>query len=577
MRRVVVAGALALSTVTLAAQEGGGPSGGAVYSLAIAPANPAILYASFGRGGMIASRDGGRTWTPADNDPVGLCELAADPNLAATAYAVCHDGVYRTTDAGRAWTQVVRAFGSMRIRVAPSDSRTLYVFGPGLAVSRNAGAEWEMLAEDLFAEDDVEALEVDPADASIIYVGTSGRVLKSLDAGRTFAPLGTGLPADADVLSVALDTQNPGVVYAGTDRAGVFRAPTAGGLWSPVGDGSLEGSVSAIVVAPGASDVLYARGGDVIYRSRDAGGHWTAIHRDLEVVTGDTPVIVSPTSPAGAYVLARGELQHTRDGGAHWTPAMPGVSRTTIHRLAFEGGARPALLAYTTTGVSVSYDSGRTWARFATRGAVDAERDVKIKVSTPLDGHLFGAASLAVSPHDPRSLVVGGRCLPGSCSVWRSADGGTSWEQAFSTAEYSMPTLLPTWDPADPKTIYVLVDNIGVGGGGGIAHKSADGGATWSELPLQGLIYFFTVLPTRPSTIFAQTPDFSGRGHYALYRSTDAGRTWTDSQDGLPRDETVSAMTVDPRDPRRLYAAVDTRGLFVSADGGASWISTAAR
>jgi photosystem II stability/assembly factor-like uncharacterized protein len=338
-----------------------------------------------------------------------------------------------------------------------------------------------------------------------------------------------------------------------------------------------------------------------LQQTRDGGAHWapampgvarTTIHQ-LVVEGGAGPVMLAHTA-AGVSI--------SHDEGRSWAPLDTGgaFDATGVRRLfSDEAGGT---FVWTKTGLFRRTTADRSWRRVA----IEAERDVKLafarsepafvyaigdqtlRVSrdggrawsplpTPLDGQVFGSLSVAPAPHDPSKLMIGGRCLMGPCAVWRSVNAGASWEQVFSTAEHAMPTLAPVWDPVDPKTIYVLVDNIGVGGGGGLAHKSVDGGATWSEVSLRGLIYYFTVLPTRPSTVFAQTPDFSGRGRYLLHRSTDAGRSWTDSQAGLARDETVTAMAVDPRDPRRVYAAVDTRGLFVSADGGASWLSTAAR
>lgn len=56
----------------------------------------------------------------------------------------------------------------------------------------------------------------------------------------------------------------------------------------------------------------------------------------------------------------------------------------------------------------------------------------------------------------------------------------------------------------------------------------------------------------------------------AFYRSDDAGQTWVGASQGLP-DDGIAALALDPRQPRRLYAAMADGSLYVSEDGGAAW------
>ena len=55
-----------------------------------------------------------------------------------------------------------------------------------------------------------------------------------------------------------------------------------------------------------------------------------------------------------------------------------------------------------------------------------------------------------------------------------------------------------------------------------------------------------------------------------LYRSEDAGWTWQQADDGLPPGG-VAAVTLDPRQPERVYALARGGGLYTSADGASSW------
>ena len=59
-----------------------------------------------------------------------------------------------------------------------------------------------------------------------------------------------------------------------------------------------------------------------------------------------------------------------------------------------------------------------------------------------------------------------------------------------------------------------------------------------------------------------------------LFRSDDAGQTWEPAAEGLP-EEALTALTLDPRQPRRLYAATATGALYQSEDGATTWSALA--
>ncbi|MEJ2010364.1 MAG: glycoside hydrolase [Acidobacteriota bacterium] len=131
--------------------------------------------------------------------------------------------------------------------------------------------------------------------------------------------------------------------------------------------------------------------------------------------------------------------------------------------------------------------------------------------------------------------------------------------------------------PGQPNVFYIGQVDGGV-------WKSDDYGHTWRPIfdnePTQS-IGAIAVAPSDPEIIYVasgeglQRPDLSvGNG---IYRSTDAGKTWTHL--GLRDGQQIPALAVDPHNPNRLFAAVlghpygpnPERGIFRSTDGGRTW------
>ena len=109
------------------------------------------------------------------------------------------------------------------------------------------------------------------------------------------------------------------------------------------------------------------------------------------------------------------------------------------------------------------------------------------------------------------------------------------------------------FDPANPDNVYAASATGGV-------YKSTDGGKSWKpvfdDVPVQ-TIGDIAIDATRPKTIYVGTGEANG-GHNnfpgaGLYKSTDAGATWTLS--GLERTTSIGRVLVDPRDPDRVYVA----------------------
>jgi photosystem II stability/assembly factor-like uncharacterized protein len=131
--------------------------------------------------------------------------------------------------------------------------------------------------------------------------------------------------------------------------------------------------------------------------------------------------------------------------------------------------------------------------------------------------------------------------------------------------------------PTRPNEFYFGAVNGGV-------WKSIDGGRIWEPIfdsqPVAS-IGAIAVAPSAPDTVYVGSGestlrDSVGYGN-GVYKSTDAGRTWTHI--GLENTQHIGKIAVDPRDPNRLFVAAighlyapnPDRGVFRSTDGGQSW------
>ena len=196
-----------------------GPEGGEIYTLAIDPATPTILYAGT-INGVFKSTNGGGTWSIANTGLTGasiygypiasVLALAIDPATPTTIYAgTMYGGVFKSTDAGGNWSRVT-----------------------------NGG----------LTDRSVSILAIDPLTPSTLYAATSSGVFKSTNSGGIWEAVNTGL-TDTQISTLTLDPVTPTTLYAGTNNSGVFKSTNGGGNWSTVNTGP-NCCVKTLVIDP---------------------------------------------------------------------------------------------------------------------------------------------------------------------------------------------------------------------------------------------------------------------------------------------------------------------------------------
>lgn len=195
-------------------------------------------------------------------------------------------------------------------------------------------------------------------------------------------------------------------------------------------------------------------------------------------------------------------------------------------------------------------------------------------------------AAIAIHPTNENIWYV----AVGSGGVWKTTNSGTTWTPVFDDqASYSIGAV--SIDPNNPQTIWVGTgEDVGgrhVGFGDGV-YKSEDGGKTWENMGLKDTQHISRVIvhPEDSNTIWvtAQGPLWNKGGERGLYKSTNGGKSWKKTL-GDEEWTGVTDLVYDPRNPDRMYAATWQRhrtvaayfgngpgtALYRSNDGGSSW------
>ena len=217
-----------------------------------------------------------------------------------------------------------------------------------------------------------------------------------------------------------------------------------------------------------------------------------------------------------------------------------------------------------------------------------------------VDSELFGAlqarsigpavmsgriAAMDVVAGDRLTIYAGAA----SGGVWKSTDGGLRFKPVFDRHTQSIGAV--TIDPSDPKNVWVgtgetwVRNSVSVGDG---VYRSTDAGETWTHLGLEGTERIARILvhPKDSNTAYVCATGhlFDDHDDRGVYQTRDAGKTWQKVL-FVARDTGCADLAMDPGDPSTLYAGMwqfrrtpsfftsggPNSGLHRSTDGGATW------
>ncbi len=563
-----------------------GPPGGDVRSLVTDAHDPRIVYLGTGSGSVYRSDDSALHWRrlqPGFPVPdASLDDLVVDPSgvLYAGYWEVLGPGggVARSEDGGRTFV-VLPGIAGQAVRslaLAPSNPRVL-VAGTlaGVFRSRDAGQSWERISPEGDVElRNVNSVAVDPADPETIYVGTWHLPWKTRDGGRTWRSIHTGIINDSDIMTLTIDRRLPDVVYA-TACSGIYRTRDAAQRWTKVrGIPSSSRRTRAFALHPLRTDTLYAGTTEGFWASEDGGASWR-IRTDRPLVVNAVLVLADGTLLLGCD--GAGVLRSS-NGGAAWAPSNLGFSERFVSRIVYDPANGRVLAGVLGDrrygGVFAAPRAEGPWSRVASGlegrevlsltlagTAALAGTDDGLFLAAPgapwrrlltvvdgVDSHPRAVDVVAVSE---RSFLV---ATPKG--ILRTVDGGERWERKLlgvggPVSALGVSSLDRRWVLAATSMAFFL---------------SGDGGVTWevaAEVSKQLRIHALAFLPGSERVAFAAT---SG----GLLKTADQGRTWHPRGGGLPQLD-ITGLALHP-DGRTLAASdYSAGGVWRSIDAGDTW------
>lgn len=582
------------------------------------PTAPFTFYVGVVNGGVWKTDDAGRTWDPifddqptgsigaiavAESDPaiiyVGSGEGMPRPDLSTG------DGMYKSTDAGRTWTQLGLRDGQQipQIVIDPTNPDRLFVavlghpYGPnterGIFRSLNGGQTFEKV---LYKDENTGGIDLalDPADPNTVYAvlweqrqgpwenavwtGPGSGLFKSTDGGDTWRPLTTGLPTFAEGLG------RIGITVAPSDPQRLYAAVDAG-----------------------------RNGG--IFRSDDAGETWRRTNADTRVVARPADaadIRVHPTDPDTVFVPTIVAWKST-DGGATFT-AWRGAPGGDDYQRMWINPAQPDIMLMTADqGAIVTLNGGRTWSSWYNQPTAQFyhvstdnafpyrvcggqqesgsacvqsrgdEGQITFREWSPVGVEEYGY--VAPDPLNP-DIVYGGKVSRYDRRTRQVQNVSPPRILGYRTVR-TQPIL---FSPLEPRTLFFASNTL---------WKTTTGGRQWTQISPDLTRATWTVpdtvgvyrsrpnaQPTQRGVIYTIGPSYVDRDTIwigtddgLVHVTRDGGTTWTDvTPPEITAWQKISLVEASHFDTNTAYIAVNTLRLddlrphiYRTRDGGKSW------
>jgi photosystem II stability/assembly factor-like uncharacterized protein len=599
--------------------------GNRIAAVAGVAGDPSIYYAGAASGGIWKSVDGGNRWSPIfDDEPAAaIGALAVAPSLPSTVWAgtgeawairdsdVAGNGIYKSTDAGRTWTNMGLPESGRIGRIVIDPQRPEIVFacvlgrltGPqqerGVYRTTDGGAHWQRV---LFGGENV---------------GCSGLSMDAHDPRTLFAGL----------WQVEMHTWGE---FGGGPGSGLYVSHDGGTRWQRIEDPGLPhaplGKID-VAVAPTNGQRVYAliqtQDQGSVWRSDDAGKHWQDVNHQRSLIGRAGYYIRLAVSPGSdnEVLVANSAFHQSLDGGENFHEVPWGGD---THDIWFDPHDPDRFVITDDGGMIITTVHGRGFHRVTLpigqmyHVAVDRQIPYEFYSNMQDDGNLRGP-SVAAGPGETGWDRHMGGCesgftLPDTVDpkvVWASCygDAVTRWDARYHEAHSVSPWMHtldapPTalkyrchWTPPlaiDPfahDTVYY---------GCQVIFRTTDGGAHWTVIspdlstkdPARivssggivgdnlGQFYGEVVFAIAPSPV-QQGLLWAGTNDGQVWNTPDGGITWnnvTKNLPGLPSSGTITSIAPSTFSAGKAYVSVDLHlvdnrdpYLYETQDYGKTW------
>jgi photosystem II stability/assembly factor-like uncharacterized protein len=582
----------------------------AVSSIVIDSLNPNVMYIGTGenygyqysyngldirvtRGmygiGILKTTNGGTSWTKSldwtYSSQRGVWKVLFNPKNRNVLYAATSEGVWKTNDAGTSWQQVLNYQMVVDIEINPVDTNVLYISignlnnnvpnaNLGIYKTTNSGANWVELTNGLpgtwSGKTSIDIYKRNPNRlvASIANDFSSQGIYVTTDAGGTWS-LQPGTATNylgsqgwfTNPLCIKNDDSS-NVIVGGVD---LYRSTTAGSNLIRVSNWSLW--IIGQIVPPGGVE-----GSSNVYAHAD--------HHEIASNYRDA---------AKLYICTDGGLFRSNDfgstyygcnGGYQTTQFYNGFSNSYLDSALALGGLQDNATAryegtnswrkvYGGDGFWCAFNSQNNTTAYIsyTYAAIQRSNDGAInnftQISPPGGGsgnnYCFSAPYI-VCKSNPQVMYVGG------LNLYKSTAAGSSWQSLGSLGGYK--ALSMDGSSTGTDTVYI-----------GTAPQIS-GGATAKIFLLAGNVLtditngqipnrYVTDIHVNPNNSRVAYATLGGFGSGHVFRTTNAGLSWTDITANLP-DVPHQAVCIDPLYPQNIYVGNDL-GVYISTNNGGTW------
>lgn len=602
----------------------------AVCSLVMDPTNSNVMYAGTGEGfgnidairgaGIFKTTDGGASWvvlpSTQPNQPapaptninfyyVNRLAVASD---ASAVLAATNTGIFRSTDSGVTWKQVLANARIGRVAFAPGDDTKLVASGNSgdgrVFYSIDSGVTWQPGVRASAGSGRID-LAYAKADSTIVYASVQAspsELWKSTDGGRTYVNKKAQLPNGTSANFLGKQGWYDNIVWAGDPTnsdlvivggVDLFRSVNGGdtliGISTWWDSSSAHADHHTIVEDPGYNGttnrkVWFGNDGGVYFTDNVAtvGNNanppytngWIDKNSDYEVTQFYAVASNRATKTVVAGAQDNGTLRYTPAAGTNnWNSLNGGdggdvASDPSDPSIYYGEYVRLDIFRNTNGGASRNgsqYISGRYW-----NGSAWVKKPAPYII--PDAGAAATALFIAPFKLDPGNS---NRILAGGASLWRTNDAKApntnATGPAWASIKPSVGALISAIAicPSNSDLIYVgyangRIDKTVNGTDNAPNWTTVSGGINANRMCLD-----FAIDPHDNDVVYAA---FGGYQSDNVWKSSDGGQSWTNISANLP-EAPVRSVTVHPTDSSNVYIGTEV-GVIVSDDAGIHWNPT---